>query len=446
MSADRLSVQELAIRIAALLPVAPLIYFFALQASGIDHRPAYFAAWSVLVWVVPLALLMPGALRRGLILTPVDLLFAVFSILLVLHLSFFTLEASVRHWVLLATFWAGPYAAARLIPAARLETFLTTIGLVTFIIAVGSIAWQLWMQLTVGSNVRPMLLGVVHGAHLVALALGIFVVLASSGVMAMTLWTTCAVAALATAQLVLLGSRGVFMAVMAGGIVMVLAPVNDRRIARAMVFAAILSGAALTMTLNSVARDFLVRAYVPIEQPIGAGIPSVSKEVAGLSAEECDRLSKLVDSTPIRIWLFRQGLALAQEYPVAGIGLENYAAYTCPGAFPHSTVLQSFVELGAFGGLVFALLLIVAALSTALAALDRRSALPLARAGIGTFALLAFFVLLDQFYGRLLLSSTIAMTLGIAATIAAQSDRRVIRSWLPRRSEAPSPAIESRLT
>ena len=444
----------LGLTLLSLLPIAPLVYFSSLQLLGIKHESSYFAVWCVTVWFIPLALLLPNFIRNQMRITAIDVMFCLVSVLLAVHLTLFTLEAGVRDWALLVTFWIGPYAAARLVSVQDIMRFLKILSGITLTVSAATIAWQISMQLTVGDNLRPVMLGVNHGVHIVALALGIFVAIQASGAFekkSTATWTRPIIAALVAAELVLLGARGVVMATIATGLLMVLAPARDGRRGRIAVFAAILVGATLALTLNNVARDFMVRAYLPLEQPAGAGVPretleqragagvpketleqpagtSVPREsVKQLSKEECNQLNKIVDSTPIRLWLVQQGFSLFQSRRVFGIGLENYGAYTCRGAFPHSTILQAFVETGAIGGIAYVLMLGAATFSLIVLVIDRL--LYTGRTASAVLALLLFFLILDQFYGRISLSSTVGLVLGFSATLVTRSNHPYLRGW-----------------
>lgn len=435
--------QLLGLTLLSLLPIASLVYFSSLQLLGINHESSYFAVWSIIVWFIPLALLLPNFINRQMRITAIDVMFCLVSVLLAVHLKVFTLDAGLRDWVLLVTFWIGPYAAARLVSVQDITRFLKILGAITLTVSAATIVWQISMQLTVGNNLRPLMLGVNHGVLIVALALGMSVTIQASGASekkSNATWTRPIIAALVTAELVVLGARGVVIAIIASGLLMVLAPARDGRRGRIAVFAAILIGATLALVLNNVARDFMVRAYLPLEQPAGAGIPIESvtagvprESVKQVSKEECDKLSKMVDSTPIRLWLIREGFLLFQDTPVFGIGLDNFAAYTCPGSFPHSTILQAFVEMGAIGGIAYVLMLGAATLSLIVLAIDRF--LPTSRTAIVVLALLSFFMILDQFYGRIPLSSTIGLFLGFSAALVARSDPPYLRGWHIRSSE-----------
>jgi hypothetical protein len=444
--------QSLGLTLLSLLPIASLVYFSSLQLLGINHESSYFAVWSVTVWFIPLALLLPNFIRRQMRITAIDLMFCLVSVLLAVHLKVFTLDAGLRDWALLVTFWIGPYAAARLVSVQDITRFLKILGAITLTVSAATIAWQISMQLTMGDNLRPVMLGVNHGVLIVALALGIFVAIqagSASEKNSTATWTRTIIAALVTAELVVLGARGVVIATIATGLLMVLAPIREGRRGRIAVFAAVLVGATLALILDNVARDFMVRAYLPLEQPAGAGIPSeivkagvpeesvkagVPREsVKQVSKEECDQLNKMVDSTPIRLWLIREGFLLFQDTPVFGIGLENYAAYTCPGSFPHSTILQAFVEMGAVGGIAYVLMLGAATFSLIVVAIDRL--LYTSRTAIVVLALLSFFIILDQLYGRIPLSSTVGLFLGFSATLVTRSDHPYLRGWHIRSSE-----------
>ena len=438
--------RSLSLTLLSLLPIASLVYFLSLQLLGINHESSYFAVWSVAVWFIPLALLLPNLIRRQVSITAIDVTFCLVSVLLAVHLKVFTLHAGLRDWTLLVTFWVGPYAAARLVSAQDITRILKILGAITLTVSAGAFTWQFSLQLTAADNLRPVMLGLNHGVLIVAVALGISVVIQVSDASAKYSLATCTrpmIAALVTAELVVLGARGVVIAAIATALLMVLAPTRDGRRGRIVVFAAILVGATLALILNHVARDFMVRAYLPLESPAGAGVPGLGVPGLGVpglgvpglgrdSRAECDQLNKMVDSTPIRIWLFQQGFLLFQETPVFGIGLENFAAHTCPGSFPHSTILQAFVEMGAVGGIAYVLLLGTAIFLLIGLTIDR---LPCtSRPAIVVLALLLFFIILDQFYGRILLSSTAGLLLGISASLVTRSEHPHLRGWPLRNS------------
>lgn len=426
--------RSLSLTLLSLLPIASLVYFLSLQLLGINHESSYFAVWSVAVWLIPLALLLPNFIRRQVSITAIDVTFCLVSVLLAVHLKVFTLHAGLRDWALLVTFWIGPYAAARLVSAQDITRFLKILAAITLTVSAAAIAWRFSLELTAGDNLRPVMLGLNHGVLIVAVALGISVLIQASGASgkySIATWTRPMIAALVTAALVVLGARGVVIATIATALLMVLAPTRDGRRERIVVFAAILVGATLSLILNHVARDFMVRTYLPLEPPAGAGVPDLGR----VSQEECDHLNKMVDSTPIRVWLFQKGFLLFQETPVFGIGLENFAAHTCPGSFPHSTILQAFVEMGAVGGIAYVLLLATATFSLIGLAIDR---LPCtSRPAIVVLALLSFFIILDQFYGRILLSSTASLLLGFSASLVTRSEHPHLRGW-PIRNSANS--------
>ncbi|WP_187435547.1 O-antigen ligase family protein [Bradyrhizobium hipponense] len=426
--------RSLSLTLLSLLPIASLVYFLSLQLLGINHESSYFAVWSVAVWFIPLALLLPNLIRRQVSITAIDVTFCLVSVLLAVHLKVFTLHAGLRDWALLVTFWVGPYAAARLVSAQDITRILKILGAIALTVSAAVFTWQFSLQLTAGDNLRPVMLGLNHGVLIVAVALGISVVIQVSDASAKYSLATYArpmIAALVTADLVVLGARGVVIADIATALLMVLAPTRDGRRGRIVVFAAIFVGATLALILNHVARDFMVRTYLPLEPPAGAGLPDFGVPGLGVpglgrdSRAECDQLNKMVDSTPIRIWLLQQGFLLFQETPVFGIGLENFAAHTCPGSFPHSTILQAFVEMGAVGGIAYALLLATAIFSLIGLTINR---LPCtSRPVIVVLALLSFFIILDQFYGRILLSSTASLLLGFSASLVTRSEHPHLR-------------------
>ena len=109
--------------------------------------------------------------------------------------------------------------------------------------------------------------------------------------------------------------------------------------------------------------------------------------------------------------------------PLWGVGAASFGRYSCAGemGFPHSTILQSFAELGIVGGILYCGLLIVAFFS-----LIRRvftSATKPADAAVQlSLSLFVMYLLADQFYGNYFMAAGSYFLIGVAASMSSNPE------------------------
>lgn len=106
---------------------------------------------------------------------------------------------------------------------------------------------------------------------------------------------------------------------------------------------------------------------------------------------------------------------------IVRVGAARFGDRSCTGAsgFPHSTVYQTFAELGLVGGGTLLALLLLA--GTALARQNRRDA-----AATYALALFVAFLVADQIYGNLFMASGTYLLLGLAAGTLAEIKRESV--------------------
>lgn len=124
-----------------------------------------------------------------------------------------------------------------------------------------------------------------------------------------------------------------------------------------------------------------------------------------------------LDSASVRKMFYKESIDLFLAHPVFGIGATNYGTYSCwqdVKSHPHSTVLQAFVELGIFGGVLLLTIVVIGFFRLSKYAFTKQNG---SYFGIYIFALasLAIFFLADQVYGNYFMATGSWLFLGVAA-------------------------------
>ena len=138
--------------------------------------------------------------------------------------------------------------------------------------------------------------------------------------------------------------------------------------------------------------------------------------ILGLSS--CHPIMAGTDSVTIRWVLYHEAVAQFLRAPLMGTGAGLFGERSCLGAggFPHSTVLQSFSELGVVGGVIF-----LALLATATINLFRLTAWEKDLAGKANLllvqAFLVTYLIADQIYGNYFMASGTYFTLGVITAL-----------------------------
>lgn len=144
-----------------------------------------------------------------------------------------------------------------------------------------------------------------------------------------------------------------------------------------------------------------------------------------LGEASCKPLKEGINSVAIRWVLYREAMVMFIEHAYIGVGASLFGKYSCTGygGFPHSTLLQSFAELGLMGGGLLAGLLALAAVTLARPLLYVRQS---SNWSSDAFALTLFvtFAVADQLYGNYFMSVGTWLMLGVAASMRANNKRK----------------------
>ena len=161
-----------------------------------------------------------------------------------------------------------------------------------------------------------------------------------------------------------------------------------------------------------------------------AWVPNIRSSVPILGPDSCYAIDQGVNSLAIRRTLYQEAGVMFLHNPVWGVGAASFGRYSCADelGFPHSTILQSFAELGFVGGLLYCGLLIIALFSLIRQAFNDVSKTSNAVAQL-TLSLYVMYLLTDQLYGNYFMAVGSYFLIGVAASM------RTNPAW----NEAPEP-------
>lgn len=137
-----------------------------------------------------------------------------------------------------------------------------------------------------------------------------------------------------------------------------------------------------------------------------------------LGAASCSPIVEGVDSVKIRWVLYQEALAQFIQSPVTGDGAGLFGEQSClgNGSYPHSTVLQSFSELGMIGGLPLVMLYAMATVTLfRMIALEKHSSDKVSM--LLVFALTTMLLMADQIYGNYFMASGTYFIFGVIASM-----------------------------
>lgn len=137
-----------------------------------------------------------------------------------------------------------------------------------------------------------------------------------------------------------------------------------------------------------------------------------------LGEDSCKVFHEGVNSVAMRWVMYREALSLFKKNLLFGVGATQFGEYSCVGSgwYPHSTILQSFSELGMLGGVMLIFTYILAAY-TLLVVLKKS---PKSKYNYLTVFILSLFILYlvaEQVYGNYLMSTGTWFLLGVISSI-----------------------------
>jgi|GEM_PF-7070104 len=155
-----------------------------------------------------------------------------------------------------------------------------------------------------------------------------------------------------------------------------------------------------------------------------AGERAGRESVPIFGASSCRPIEQGVDSIAIRFVFYQEAKAMFINSPLWGVGPASFGRYSCAGVmgYPHSTILQSFAELGIVGGLLYCGLLIVALVNFIRQTVTSGAKTENAVEKL-TLSLFVMYLLTDQLYGNYFMAVGSYFMIGVAAS------RRANPAW-----------------
>lgn len=137
----------------------------------------------------------------------------------------------------------------------------------------------------------------------------------------------------------------------------------------------------------------------------------------------CSSLLQM-DSISARKLLYQEAVQIFLNHSIFGVGTANFGAYSCwrdAKSYPHSTILQSFAELGLVGGCLFLAVLLLGMFKLLQQVVKKKNRFDTEPYLFSLSCLIVFFVA-DQVYGNYLMATGTWLFLGVAAG----ADNRVL--------------------
>ena len=360
----------------------------------------------------------------------IDVSIGLFFLFLVFSLAFNDFDDRARMISYLPFFVVIPYIGARSCSRRQLEGLLHwTIGTGCLLYSVTSI-WLVDSYLK-GDNFgdRPKLFGYDHSALIAGMVIASIAILAVASLLhargsrtpTRLHFTVMPALSLPLLYFVIqyLGARGgLFSSIITIAVaVLVASAVSLRR--RTAVFAwVLLSIVGSFLVLPQTQLHFFSRLIPAIEITSEHESHVVRRNIVH-GKDVCALLEKLQyhgKSGVVRRFLYLQAAVMFKHHPIAGVGAGKYGVALCDDSryFPHSTVLQTFAELGVFGAgfFCFAILLTGIEFYRYVNESITSVAWPLAM-------LWVFYFINDQIYGNYFLSLPFFLLTGAASALFA---------------------------
>lgn len=417
--------------IPAILLLFGLIFAFALfHIAGISWIPglARFHFVFILFWGVLIIIQRKDFLLNfGLI----DYFLLIFLTILVISLVVHRADgpAILYYGGLIPFLILLPYCLGKIIKKHEFEIFLRVLpwlGLLVLALCVvdfwgapeNEIVTSRWRFF--GVNHSPLQIATLVSCSLLSV---VYVFITSSeqktNIKIITLWIVIAIFAVA---LVLIAARG-FLIVSALVLLVMLCLINDQnsKLKFAVLGSFIIGVSAGFCVLPKPQTDFYKRMSKSYDASLlNSTLPEYGDLVDKIKSKpRCRVLIESINSIAIRRLLYVEAIELFAWHPWTGIGAAGFGYYSCagPGSYPHSSLLQSFAELGLLGGMPFLMLYMVSIIT--LAWVYFRS-LSNERESVFWICLLCFFALSDQVYGNYFMAPGSFFMFGVASRFSTQ--------------------------
>lgn len=138
-----------------------------------------------------------------------------------------------------------------------------------------------------------------------------------------------------------------------------------------------------------------------------------------LGEAACIPFTEGQNSVSMRWVLYKEAVAVFMSAPWVGIGAASFGRHSCAGVagYPHSTILQSFAELGVAGGLLF-----VGLMASAIAGSSRGAGAPRQWMMPLMLGMFVQYLATDQLYGNYFMAAGTYFWVGVAASMQSNSE------------------------
>ena len=138
-----------------------------------------------------------------------------------------------------------------------------------------------------------------------------------------------------------------------------------------------------------------------------------------LGEAACIPFTEGQNSVSMRWVLYKEAVAVFMSAPWVGIGAASFGRHSCTGVagYPHSTILQSFAELGVAGGLLF-----VGLMASAIAGSSRGADAPRQWMRPLMLGMFVQYLATDQLYGNYFMAAGTYFWVGVAASMQSNSE------------------------
>jgi len=408
-----------------LLLLGMVFGFAVFHIAGLRWVPLATQAFygGLLVWGVLLLLLhwkrfLPWALM--------DVLFLAF--LIFVSVSLLSMNSDVLFYAKLLPFLVLlPYALGRLTDESDVEIFLRVLPWLGVLLLLLCVIDYLWVPASGPLYSRISFFGIDHSPLLIArvlslstLALAMFLAgqtLSSASV----IWKTAAMWAIfgvLTIAMVLIAARGVLI-VTAVTLVLISAVTRVSVLRKLLLLSyfGVMVWGSYTMLPSPVAQFYERLLATGAGGSLVGGVGNINVDAVRRTDPRCKPLLEGVNSTAIRLVLYREAVDLSLRHPLTGVGAGNFGNHSCAGpkSYPHSTILQAFAELGIIGGGLLLALFASTLVSITRALFSKKIVVPHA---IFWLSLLAFFGMTDQVYGSYFMAAGSFFIFGVSGRLA----------------------------
>lgn len=269
-----------------------------------------------------------------------------------------------------------------------------------------------------GTDHSPLLISFVLAASLIASTFTLFMQRQTAWRQAVLLL----IQGICVAALVFVAARGTLLGAMLGVAVAIIA-LRGVSIVRRVSFLVYLSAVLVFAfaVLPAPQSEFYARLMTPpsiVYKASSSAATTASGAMPILGEAACNPFKEGLNSIAMRWVLYKEAVAVFLGAPWVGVGVGLFGHHSCAGVggYPHSTILQSFAELGVGGGVLFAALMACVLGGS----LQRRGGakhwMPLV---LGMFVL---YLATDQFYGNYLMATGTYFWVGVVASIQSNSE------------------------